>query len=374
MTLQVPDYIRSLVPYLPGKPIEETQREYKIKRVIKLASNENPLGPSPKAVAAMRKCVGQLHRYPDGSGFGLKQALSAHHGVFSQSFILGNGSNEIIDFLIRTFCVPGESIVTHRAAFVAYSLCAQIHGVSTLLAPITDELKCDLGALLELVKKNESAKLVFLANPNNPTGVYHSKTELDEFFQEISLIRGGSVLVVLDDAYGEYVTAEDCPNPQEFLKAYPNLVILRTFSKVYGLAGLRVGYGIGSSEIIGLLEKVRQPFNLNSLALVGATAALADDEFVRESLRVNQVGMRFWDRKLTEMEIPYWRSQGNFILIDAQTGFGFSGMELYQKCLTKGVIFRPVANYGLHGCLRISVGTSSENQRAVQVLESFLKR
>ncbi len=374
MTLQVPDYIRSLVPYLPGKPIEETQREYKLKKVIKLASNENPLGPSPKAVVAIRKSLAQLHRYPDGSGFALKQALSAHQGVFSQNLILGNGSNEIIDLLIRTFCVAGDSIVIHRAAFVAYQLCAQIHGVSSVIAPIHEGLQCDLDALLQLVKENESAKLVFLANPNNPTGVYLSRRNLSRFFQEMAKIRDGSVLVVLDDAYGEYVTAEDCPNPKEFLKDYPHLVILKTFSKVYGLAGLRVGYGLASAEVIGLLEKVRQPFNLNSLALIGATAALGDDEFVQESLKVNQTGMMLWERKLTEMEVPFWKSQGNFLLIHAQEGFGLSGLDLYQKCLTQGVIFRPVANYGLPHALRISVGTPLENQRAIKVLASFLTR
>ncbi len=374
MTLQVPDYIRSLVPYVPGKPIEETQREYKIKKVVKLASNENPLGPSPKAVAAIRKYLSQLHRYPDASGFGLKQALSASEGVFSQNLVLGNGSNEIIDLLIRTFCVAGESIVIHRAAFVAYQICAQIHGVSTLVAPIDDGLKCNLDALIHLVKSTESVKLVFLANPNNPTGVYLSRSELDRFFREMMLIRGGSVLVVLDDAYGEYITAPDCPNPKEFLKDYPHLVILRTFSKVYGLAGLRVGYGIASAEIVALLEKVRQPFNLSSLALIGAIAALQDREFVEESLKMNQVGMKLWEAKLLAMGVPFWKSQGNFILIDAQAGFGLSGVDLFQKCLTQGVILRPVANYGLAQALRISIGTPAENQRALKVLEKLLKR
>ncbi len=374
MTLHIPDYIRSLVPYVPGKPIEETRREYKIKKVVKLASNENPLGPSPRAVVAIRKGLKDLHRYPDGSGFGLKTGLSAHEGVFSQNLILGNGSNEIIDLLIRTFCLVGDAIVTHRAAFIAYQICAQIHGVISDIAPVDEGLKCDLSAVIEKVKSNEKAKIVFLANPNNPTGVYIPRRELADFFKEMSLIRDGSVIVALDDAYGEYRTSPDCPNPKEFLKVYPNLMILKTFSKVYGLAGLRVGYGIASSEMISILDRVRQPFNLNSLALIGAKAALEDQEFVEQSRRLNVTGMSLWENKLVEMDVPFWKSQGNFVLINAQLGFGLSGFDLYQKCLTKGVILRPVMNYGLSHALRISVGTPAENERALKVLSGFAKR
>jgi len=369
MIIQVPDYIRSLVPYVPGKPIEETQREFKIKKVIKMASNENSLGPSPLARRAITKVMKDLHRYPDAGGFILKKALSEHLGVMPSSLILGNGSNEIIDQLIRTFCIPGDAIVTHQASFIAYKICAQIHGVETLEARLDPDLNFDRAELVDMVKRNSRARLVFLANPNNPTGNYLPIAELKKLIAEISAIRGGAVLFVLDAAYWEYVTAEDLPDMTSLLKSFPNLVVLRTFSKVYGLAGLRVGYGIASPEIIANLEKVRQPFNLNSLAMVGATAALADHSFIKKTLRANQTGMKFWEKKLGQMSIPFWKSQGNFLLIDTERGLGKSGLEVYQACLRKGVIFRPVANYGLTQALRITVGTPEENLKAVKVLK-----
>jgi histidinol-phosphate aminotransferase len=374
MKLQVPEYIRRLVPYVPGKPIAETQREYGIKKVIKLASNENPLGPSPRALRALRKAVQDLHRYPDASGFELKQALSRSWGMAPTGLILGNGSNEVIDHLIRTYCLAGDSIATHWAAFVAYRICAQIHGVNTVEVEIDAALKCDLDALIQGVRKNEKIKIVFLANPNNPTGSYLNTAELRGFLDEVACVRGGSVLVVIDDAYGEYVTAEDFPNPLDFLKDYPNLVILRTFSKAYGLAGLRVGYGIAAPEVIAHLEKVRQPFNMNSLALVAASEALADHGFLKSSVKVNRIGMKFWEKQLNQFEIPFWSSQGNFFLMSTRARFGLSGLELYQKCLTQGLILRPVHNYGLQDALRVTVGTEPENLKAFQIVSKFLKR
>jgi histidinol-phosphate aminotransferase len=368
MVLQVPEYIRTLVPYVPGKPIEETQREYKIKKVIKLASNENPLGPSPKARKVIQSHLKNLHRYPDASGFRLKQALSHHLKIKPESIILGNGSNEVIDQIIRTYCIPGDAIATYQTAFVAYKICAQIHGVRTVEVPVDAELKWDPQALLDLVRKEERVKAVFIANPNNPTGTYTKTPELKAFLKELSQIRNGSVLAVLDYAYWEYVTAKDLPDPLPFLSEFSNLVILRTFSKIHGLAGLRVGYGIASPELISNLEKVRQPFNLNNLALAAAESALSDTVFIKKSKRMNQIGLQFWEKKLTQMNVPFWKSQGNFILIDVQKGFGKTGPEIQQQCLTQGVIFRPVANYGLPHALRITIGTPSENLRAAQVL------
>jgi len=369
MKVQVPQYIRSLVPYVPGKPIEETQRELKIKKVVKLASNENPLGPSPKSVLAIQKTLQGLHRYPDASGFRLKEALSKRLKLTPSSFILGNGSNEIIDQLIRTFCLAGDAIVTTQAAFIAYKICAQIHGVKTLETRLNESLKCDGDELVSLVRQNEKVRMVFIANPNNPTGTYLSASELRKLIVELSLIRDGSVLLVLDYAYWEYVTAPDLPDPMDTLKEYPNVVILRTFSKIYGLAGLRVGYGISSPELIGHLEKVRQTFNVNSLGLVGAEAALLDNAFVKNAKKVNQAGLKFWEKQLQRRSVPFWESQGNFILVDVQKGFGLSGMEVYQSCLKQGVIFRPVANYGLTHALRISIGTLAENQRGLRALD-----
>ena len=368
MSIFVPEYIRTLVPYVPGKPIEETQRELKIRRVVKLASNENPLGPSPVAVRAMRGTLGELHRYPDASAYHLKVALSRHLGVDTRQLIVGNGSNEVIDFLIRTYCVAGDEIVTSHAAFIAYRICAQIHGVGTLEAPTTPDLRFDLSAIARLVREHERARLVFIANPNNPTGTYVNRAELKQFLGEMARIRGGDVLVVIDSAYWEFVTAGDLPDPIELAREFPNLVVLRTFSKVYGLAGLRVGYGVATPEVIANLEKVRQPFNMNALGLVAATAALSDRAFVARSRLLNRQGLKFWEKELESMGIPFWKSQGNFLLADVHQGLGKTGGEVYLSCLKRGVIFRPVANYGLLGALRISVGTPEENRLAARAL------
>lgn len=370
MKFHVPYYIQSLIPYVPGKSIQETQREYGISKVIKLASNENPLGPCPKALQAMRQSLSELHRYPDPSGFELKQTLTQIHAIGFSSLALGNGSNELIDNLIRTFCVSGDMIVTSQFSFIAYQISAQIHGVSTLHAEVDSRFKIKMGDLISKVRDNERVKLVFIANPNNPTGAYVTTEEMNEFVAQLSEIRGGSVLLVLDYAYWEYVRAPDLPDPHGFFSLYPNIVILRTFSKVFGLAGLRVGYAIASPEVIGSLEKVRQPFNMNSLALKAASAALTDQAFVEASVQVNQAGMRLWEDALRRLKIPYIPSQGNFILVNMKEAVGVSGMKVYQVCLAKGVVFRPLANYSLPDYLRISMGSAEENTSAIKVLET----
>ncbi len=373
MNFHVPEYIRAVVPYVPGKPIEETQREFKLKRVIKLASNENPLGPSPKALQAMRLALKELHRYPDGSGFHLKQALAKHLAVEPGQLILGNGSNEVIDFLVRALSVAGDTLVTSQAAFLAYKLCAQIHGVITDEVPLDAELEFSLDEMLARVRKNERAKLVFIANPNNPTGTYVKSDALRAFLREVSRVRGGSVVVALDYAYWEYVTAKDLPDPMKLVAEFPNVIALRTFSKVYGISGARVGYGVGNSELVSSLEKVRQPFNINSLGLAGARAALSDRSYVKRARQTNSAGMKFWEKELAGLGIPFWKSQGNFILVDAAAGFGRAPSEIYQECLKRGVILRPVGNYGLKQALRISVGTPAENRFAIAVLKAVKK-
>lgn len=369
---QVADYIKSLVPYVPGKPIEETQREFNIKRVIKLASNENPLGTSPKALKAIRNALKDLHRYPDGSAYALKKAISSHLKIDSRSLIVGNGSNEIIDFLIRTFGTAGDAIVTSQAAFVAYRICAQIHGVETFESPLTQDYRFDLDAILKLTRENPRVRMVFIANPNNPTGTYVTKAELESFLSSLAQIRGGSVLAVLDYAYWEYVTAHDLPEPLALQKQFPNVVVLRTFSKVYGLAGLRLGYGVAAPELIASMEKVRQPFNLNSLALVAGVAALGDRSFVERARKLNTQSRKFWEDSLKALKIPFWKSQGNFLLADVERGTGMMGFEVYEACLRKGVIFRPVTNYGLAHALRISFGTLEENRIALKALKAVL--
>ncbi len=370
--LNAPEYIRNLAPYVPGKPIEETQREFKIKHVVKLASNENPLGPSPKALALLRKKILDLHRYPDASAYHLKLALAETLGLPVGEIIIGNGSNEVIDMLIRAYCVPGDSIVTSKAAFLAYRICAQIQGVATLETALTPDLRADLADMAEVVRSHDRVKMVFLANPNNPTGTYNTTTELRTFLREMAKIRDGSVLLVLDYAYWEYVTAKDLPDPLILMKDYPNMMVLRTFSKIHGLAGLRVGYGIAPREIIGNVEKIRQPFNLNSPALAAAVESLKDHAHQRRSKKTNDAGMKLWTRELARMGIPFWPSQGNFLLVDGSKGLGKRGGDVYENCLRRGVIFRPVSNYGLMHALRISIGTKVENEIAIRALAEEL--
>ncbi len=373
-----PEYIRTLQPYVPGKPIEETQREYGLKKVVKLASNENPLGPSPKALAAARKSLGEQHRYPDAGAYALRQALckslsTPERKLTAGELLLGNGSNELIDLLIRTYTVPGDAIATSQAAFVAYRVCAQAHGTRIVESPLTPDLRFDLPALLELVRKDEGVKIVFIANPNNPTGTHNTESELREFLAGVSKVRGGTIITVLDYAYWEYVTdrggANSIPDPMKLQAEFPNVVVLRTFSKIYGLAGFRIGYGVGSAELFSFCERIRMPFNLGAPALAAAEAALLDKTYVRQAIRENQQGMKFWKKELERLSIPYWPSQGNFLLVNARKGFGKSGVEVFQECLKVGVIFRPVANYGLHDALRISIGTMAENRFALKALE-----
>jgi histidinol-phosphate aminotransferase len=369
----VSESIRSVAPYVPGKPIEETQREYGLKKVIKLASNENPLGPSPKGMAAVKKAVKELHRYPDASGFRLKQALAKHLKVSPRELALGNGSNDVIDTSVRTFCAPGDAIVTSQAAFLAYKLSAQIHGVRAIETPLTADLRFDLGAMLRAVREDARVRMVFVANPNNPTGTYLTRDELRSFLADVAQVRGGSVLVGLDYAYWEYVTARDLPDPLELYREFSNVIVFRTFSKVYGLSGLRSGYGVAAPDVIASMEKVRQPFNLNSLALAAAEAALGDRAFVARARKTNLEGMRFWSKELRKLGVPFWPSQGNFLLINAKEGLGLEAAQVYQESLKRGVILRPVANYGLHDALRISVGTMAENRAALKVLRQILK-
>jgi histidinol-phosphate aminotransferase len=374
MSFRVSPSIQKLVPYVPGKPIEETQREFGLKRVVKLASNENPLGASPQALRAVKSSLKELHRYPDASGYRLKQKISKSHRIGSDEIVLGNGSNEVIDLLIRSFCEPGDQIATFDAAFIAYSICAQVHGVSTVRARNDAQLVGDADHLVELVENSPRVRMVFIAQPNNPTGTYLGRSAFENLLTRLSRIRGGSVMVVVDSAYTEYVTVKDFVDPMKLRTKFPELVVLRTFSKIYGLAGLRVGYGVASREVISVLERVRMPFNLSNLALVAAEHALDDRTFMKKSREVNARGLKLWSRELNKMKVPFWPSQGNFLLADARAGFGLPGFELFQACLRQGLILRPVTNYGLPDAIRISIGTDSENKFAISVLKKIQAR
>jgi len=358
LMITVSDNIRSINPYVPGKPIEELERELGISGSIKLASNESPLGPSPKALTAMKKVMEGLNRYPDGSGFYLSQALAKHLGVDIGQVILGNGSNELIELAVRTFVSPGDEVVSADPSFVVYKMITQAANGTNVIVPCKD-MRHDLDAMADAITPR--TKLVFIANPNNPTGTMNTKTEMDRFLSRVP----GHVLVCVDEAYFEYVTRADYPDTLDALREGRNVLALRTFSKIYGLAGLRIGYGITKPEIAELMNKVRQPFNTNSLAQVGALAALADRKHVERSVTLNNEGKQLLYRELDRLGIAYLPTETNFIFFETR----LDGRELYGSLLRKGVIIRPMGGKRL----RVTIGLPEENKRFVDELETALK-
>ncbi|WJW76688.1 histidinol-phosphate transaminase [Thiohalobacter sp. IOR34] len=353
--------VRGLHPYEPGKPLEELEREYGIRDAVKLASNENPLGPSPRVAPLLAEAMGELARYPDGNGFALKQALAGHHGVDTAQITLGNGSNDVLELVARVFLAPGREAVFSEHAFAVYPIVTQATGATARIAPARD-YGHDLDAMAALIGGRTS--VVFIANPNNPTGTWLGRQALLQFLEGVP----PEVVVVLDEAYVEYVEAADYPDSLPWLARFPNLVITRTFSKAYGLAGLRVGYALSHPELAELFNRVRQPFNVNSLALAAAEVALGDQEHIRRALELNRSGMQFWETSCRRLGLDFIPSVGNFLCIDV----GRSGPEVYQALLPEGVIVRPVANYGLPRHLRITIGLEDENRRAVAALERVL--
>ena len=358
---QVPEYIRSLIPYEPGKPIEEVEREYGIANSVKLASNENPLGPSPKAVAAMRAKLDQLNLYPDGDCFYLKQGVARKLGVAPETLIFGNGSNEIIELAARTFLRPGDEAVMAEQAFVVYQLIVQAVGAQSRAVPLKN-FTHDLPALAEAVTPR--TRMIFLANPNNPTGTIYRREEWERFLCNVSR----EVLLIVDEAYFEYVADTDYPDSLRYHTNDRAILTLRTFSKLYGLAGLRIGYGIGSKELISLMQRVRQPFNVNAPAQWGALAALDDADHIRRSLDVNRQGLKFLQSELTPLGLEFAPSQGNFVLV--RVG---KGQEVFQQLLKHGVIVRPMAGYRFPEHVRVTVGTMEENRKFIQTLEKVIR-
>jgi histidinol-phosphate aminotransferase len=358
---QVPEYIRSLIPYEPGKPIEEVEREYGIANSVKLASNENPLGPSPKAVAAMRAKLDQLNLYPDGDCFYLKQGLARKLGIAPETLIFGNGSNEIIELAARTFLRPGDEAVMAEQAFVVYQLIVQAVGAQSRAVPLKN-FTHDLPALAEAVTPR--TRTIFLANPNNPTGTIYRREEWERFLCNVSR----EVLLIVDEAYFEYVADADYPDSLRYHTNGRAIITLRTFSKLYGLAGLRIGYGIGSKELISLMQRVRQPFNVNAPAQWGALAALDDADHIQRSLDVNRQGLKFLQSELTRLGLEFVPSQGNFVLV--RVG---KGQEMFQQLLKQGVIVRPMAGYRFPEHVRVTVGTMEENRKFIQTLEKVIR-
>lgn len=362
--------VRGLMPYQPGKPIDELARELGLKEadIVKLASNENPMGPSPKALAAIQAELADLTRYPDGAGFELKKALcntlsSDAYQVAPEQITLGNGSSDILDFITRVFVNDGDEIVVSQHAFAIYELVARMVGARTLAAPAKD-FGHDLDAMLALI--GDKTRIVFITNPNNPTGTWLTKDELTAFLDKVP----ERVLVLLDEAYFEYVDEAEYPDGIQLLSRYPNLVITRTFSKAYGLASLRVGYGISSPQIADLLNRVRPPFNVDSFALAAAAAALSDDDYVAQSVAANKAGMQQLTAAFDVLGLSYIPSVGNFIAFRVPEAMG--AMDVYNQLLTKGVIVRPVANYEMPQYLRVSIGTQAENATFISALTAVL--
>lgn len=353
--------VQGLQPYVPGKPVEELERELGISDIIKLASNENPLGPSPKVLAAIQRALPELTRYPDGNGFRLKQALARKHGVDPAQITLGNGSNDVLDIIGRAFADERAEVIFSEHAFAVYGIVTQAVGARAV------EVKAvnyghDLNAMAAVV--TDATRLIFLANPNNPTGTWFSADELEAFLKAVP----ERVLVVLDEAYIEYATEEGFVDGMTYLPRFPNLIVSRTFSKAYGLAALRVGYAVSHPQVADVLNRVRQPFNVNSLGLVAAEAALEDEDYVREAASLNRRGMAQLEAGLKQLGLSWIPSLGNFLCVD----MGCEAAPLFQALLRKGVIVRPVANYGLPRHLRVTIGTERENERFLKALADVL--
>ena len=350
-------YVRAISPYLPGKPITQLAREMglPVERIVKLASNENPLGMSPKAKVALEKALGSLERYPDD--FGLKSALANHSGLGMERIVLGNGSNDVLDMIARVFLAPGRSTVFSQHAFAVYPIASLSAGAELIAVPAKD-FGHDLEAMRQAIRPD--TRLIWIANPNNPTGTFLPYPQLKAFLQAVP----ANVVVVLDEAYNEYIPLEERADTTAWLAEFPNLVITRTFSKIYGLAGLRIGYALASAEVADLMNRVRQPFNCNNLALAAATAALDDHEFVTRSYELNRAGMEQILGGLKRFGFAHIPSHGNFLTFKAG-----DAAALNQKLLKQGVIVRPIGGYGMPEWLRVTIGTEIENLRFLDALD-----
>ena len=358
---QSPAYIRAISPYVPGKPITELAREMGLAEdsIVKLASNENPLGMSPKAKQAVADAINGIERYPDS--FGLTHALAERCGVNFAQIVLGNGSNDILELAARAFLGPNRSAVFSAYAFAVYPLATMATGAECIVAPATANYGHDLAAMKAAIRPD--TKIVWLANPNNPTGTFLPYGDIEDFIASIS----PEILVVLDEAYNEYLPLSDRFDTLAWVRQFPNVLITRTFSKIYGLAGLRIGYGVGSQAVVDLLNRVRQPFNVNNLALAAAAAALEDQDFLSESFELNQRGMAQILGGLKRLELESLPSYGNFITFKVADAAGVN-----RRLLKQGVIVRPLAGYNMPDYLRVTIGREHENTRFLEALEKAI--
>jgi histidinol-phosphate aminotransferase len=360
--------VQQLTPYQPGKPVEELERELGISDSIKLASNENPLGPSPMALDAIARVSSLINYYPDGGGFALSKKLAQKHQVDASNITLGNGSNDILELVTRAFLTPQHSAVFSEHSFAVYPIVVQAVGAKANVAKAFAEdhesmpLGHDPDAILSQI--DEATRIVFIANPNNPTGTWLTASVLEKLFDNIT----DNIIIVLDLAYSEYMDEDIKPPIGRWLQQYPNLVVTQTFSKVYALAGLRIGYSISNPEIANILNRVRQPFNTNMLAQSAAVASLDDSEHVVKSVAMNNAGKIFLQDSFKEMGLHYLPTMGNFISVNVKR----DGLKLYQELLQQGVIVRPVANYAMPEYLRITIGTPQQNTRFIETLKACL--
>ena len=355
--------VLNLAPYQPGKPVEELERELGVSRIVKLASNENPLGPTPQLQANLGAVLKDCARYPDGSAFQLKQKLSEQLGVAIPCLTVGNGSNDVLELLARVFLKPGLNAVVSQHAFVVYALVTQSLGATLKEVPCVDYQQ-DLQATLAMI--DDQTRIVFIANPNNPTGTWVRRDALETFLKSVPT----TPLVVLDEAYVEYVDDPDYPNGLTLLDQYPNLVVTRTFSKAYGLAALRLGYAVSHPDVADLMNRIRQPFNVNAMALAAGLIALDDPAHVAQGVAVNRQGLRDLNAGLAELSLAVIPSVGNFVCFDLAQ----DALPIYQALLTEGVIVRPIGVYGLPHHLRVSVGTPEENRIFLEALGRVLPR
>jgi histidinol-phosphate aminotransferase len=353
--MQTPEHIKSIRPYVPGKPVEELERELGITGSIKLASNENPAGPSPLAVRALRKGINDLNRYPDGSCYYLTNALAGKLNIRPDELLFGNGSNEIIELAVRTFLSPGDEAIMAHPSFVVYSMIVQAAKGRNIIVPLKD-WRHDLETMAS--KITGRTKIIFIANPNNPTGTINTKSEMDSFMKKVP----EGVLVVVDEAYYEYVNSPEYPDAMKYFSQGSDVLILRTFSKIYGLSGLRIGYGIADSGIITEMNKVRQPFNVNSLAQTAAATALGDEKHLERTKKINERGKRYLYREFRSLGINYIPTEANFIyLILAEN----TSAQVYNVLLKQGIIVRPMGP----DAVRITIGLPGENKKLVEALK-----
>jgi histidinol-phosphate aminotransferase len=352
--------LRDIAAYEAGKPIEETARELNVDpgEIVKLASNENPLGPSPKAIAAMRAALDNAHLYPDGGGFYLCNALAAKLGLASENIILGNGSNEVIEFLGHAFLRHGDEVIASQYAFICYKIIANLFGARLTEVPAC-EYGHDLDAILYAI--TPQTRLIFIANPNNPTGTLLDQTAIDNFLARLPK----NVIAIFDEAYFEFL--DNPPDTVRYVRAGRDVVVLRTFSKIHGLASLRVGYGIARRDLVEVLQKTREPFNVNAIAQIGALAALADEQHQRETKRVVDSGRAYLQDKFEEMQLLFVPGTGNFVMVNVG-----NGPDIFKKLLAKKVIVRPLQGYGLSEWIRVSIGTMEENEKCIAALKMCL--